>query len=240
MEKDILQKYKNKLLFVLFVLVITYLVVLLGISIDGRFYKFFVVENKFSKLIFDVEAENFFAFIMITIFIFVYYGNKYFKTKRKYEIERGIEKRLTRNKINENSIIKCNNKNFYIFFNCNYVGKPSTKRRVGPLKILIDMMDSLMFPESQISTKIKQYYCPKCGKEIYDNNLLENFNFDFRQKNTYKIFKNLTIISFFLFFFFVEEIIRLGFDNIWAPGWLYAAILYIFILGLIMTVLLKD
>jgi hypothetical protein len=68
----------------------------------------------------------------------------------------------------------------FLFFNCRYTGKPTTKR---PFFIKIQEPSEFgrrgLMQMSEASWKkynsFAHYYCPACGKELFDHSLLENF-----------------------------------------------------------------
>lgn len=85
-------------------------------------------------------------------------------------------------KINKNSTIRCDNKYHFVFFKCNYQGTPTIKLPIW-IKLLKPMYffglynNVLQFTFAQYGRYIREenYFCPKCGKEMTDNNLTENY-----------------------------------------------------------------
>jgi len=123
--------------------------------------------------------DNHNTYLMPLIIVAFFNGYVYFKAKRKNDIENNVITRLNNDKINKNSLIKCDNVSRFLFLKCNYIGIPTKKiPMIEKIIFFLDngwhLVDSIGIFERWDKYKLGgHWFCPICGEELYNKNLAE-------------------------------------------------------------------
>lgn len=185
--------------------------------------------------------KNFEIFITFYLLLIFFLGGWYFKKRRLYNIEHHIEKIPTNSTLNENSIIKCGSTSKYLFFNCNYKGKPTIKMPEYARQRDPAYGSNIMKTSEEDWKKYKSakhFYCPECGKEMYNKNLIENFK-PTKQIEIFKYFAYFTLLLLFANVFIIEEFMRLQQNAYFSINVVFIALAG-FLLSLIITLISKK
>jgi hypothetical protein len=245
-EKE-LKNIKHISTILISVLMVVFVVIIYLIFTDQKIYYFFFQAKPTVLWSFIIspryfnDLKNLDIFIIFyTLFIF-FLGAWYFKKRRKYNIEHHIEEELTNMSLDENSIIKCGSTSKYGFLNCKYEGKATTEMPEWAKQRNPAYGSDLMKTSQEDWEKYKSakhFYCPKCGKEMYDKNLIQNFR-PVVQNELFKYFIFLTALSLFITVFIIEEFVRLQQNAYFSINSVFIALAG-FLTSLIITLVLKK